>query len=463
MDIFTKLYFKKPPPSHVPSSSGVHGGMGAAIGKKLLHFTDIDMFYRLRPHVHNLVAVLVRPTGEENDVKDYLGPEWKKGYYFPSELFYQTLSNPETSILHDPETGAMILKRHSIQTPLFVYHLLGDGSIVQETAELFARGQAFLHQDHSWITITGSREFILSSLLHNLSERDIFLLISKIRNDMSVLLSALYTEKLDTDKIAATIESAIHDRIMAKDGTVRDYLASIFQVMLLIDPRYQFSDKLFPGNKQRIDRFFYRLEAMGDIPISFLYPEYEMLTPAQKKAMDSYLLSNTQSFISRSILHLFRVVYPYLRIPTTQSLIHVVPPPFSIPLPDVNTDMTLQIYYEGEMINLKTVAAAILTGDDDELVVNGKTIDHSFLEQIEAIFDLRRCVAGTTAFLLPTGFEMMREREEVTAAMSTTTTTTTTTEKMDVVENKNDFIEQENLIHFKKHAMDFMHTLLLSN
>jgi len=459
MDIFTKLFFKKPPTATTTTTKPPAGG--EPIGKKILHFTDIDMFYRLRPHVRNLVAVLLRPADDDGNANQFLGPEWKKGYYFPSELFYQALSDPETIVRHENDT--MILQRDAVRTPILVYHLLGNGSLIQETASQFARGQEFLEKDHSWITISGSREHILSSLLLNLSEQDNTILVTKIRNDMSVLLSSLYTEKLDTDKIAMTIESAIHDRIVKGDKTVRDYLASIFQVMLMIDPRYQFSSNLFPGNKQRIDRFLYRLDAMGDIPIVFLYPSYEKLAPMQKKAMDSYIESNTQFFISTSILHLFRVAYPYLRVPTTQALLRVVPPPFSIaPSSSLTEDdsMMMQVFHDGDMVNLRTIAAAILTGDDDELVVHGKTIDPSFLHQVQSIFDLKRCMAGVTVILIPTGFEMTREADAPLATEDYKTDDKE--EEIEIIHDKNDFVQEENLVHFKKHAMDFMRTLLSS-
>jgi len=456
MDIFTKLFFKKPPTASTTATSRLPAS-GEPIGKKIIHFTDIDMFYRLRPHVRNLVAVLVRPTEDDDgQAKNFLGPEWKKGYYFPSELFYQALNDPETIVRH--ENNTMILQRDAVRTPILVFHLLGDGSLVQETAAQFARGQEFLEKDHSWITISGSREHILSSLLLHLSQQDNAILVTKIRNDMSVLLSSLYTEKLDTDKIAMTIESAIHDRIVKGDKTVRDYLASIFQVMLMIDPRYQFSSKLFPGNKQRIDRFLYRLDAMGDIPLSFLYPSYEKLAPMQKKAMDSYIESNTQFFISTSILHFFRVAYPYLRVPTTQALLRVVPPPFSIVLSSSKEDM--QVFYDGDMVNLRTIATAILTGDDDELVVHDKTIDPCFLQQVESIFDLKRCMAGVTVILFPTGFEMTREADAPLATEDHKTDDKE--EEIEIIHDKNDFVQEENLVHFKKHAMDFMRTLLSS-
>jgi hypothetical protein len=307
-----------------------------------------------------------------------------------------------------------------------------DGRILPQSSADYAKGIRYIETDRR-PDRKKVEEFLLKSQLCYLARRDLNFLRTKIRRDISIFLNLLYTDKMQTDKIASQLEHAV----FLESILLKDYLSKIFMIIVQIHPRYEMCS-CFPEIHERWNLFFYRLDVvMPDVDVWF--PRLHLFDEQQKDAFNRWLASNTANYRAELVLLLIKTNYDFLRvkIPLVSCASRV---------PDVcilaTTDQKLStlIFHRGQWLDLSRLGQALL--DQDELV----GVDDSFIKSIDHHFQTDRIAKGSSAVLLDTDYKIPDHEDTL---------------------SKNDFVlpiihlseETDNLPEFRIHALAYLDRL----
>lgn len=376
-----------PVPRRVPSPAPPR----RAINELRVRNTGLaELIERTRPEIERHIAVLIEPL--DNDLT-YTAQRYKgTPYFYPTDAFFHDLvRNP----VEQPRDVLSIMLSN-FDPPrvrrVRVAHLLDDGRIEPQTHSMFLKSRQRVDTDET-IQIPHVIDHMLSLPLGSLSARDLTSLRDHFRKSISILLTDIFIEKLDTDSIASEIE----DTIAATSESLRHYLSRVFNVVLLIDPRYGMRE-LFPGIVDRLNMFYYRLETIGDLPVDFYYPQNALLEDTS--SFVSWRDTACRSFCTASIMRVLRVYYPFLRVTVQVDVVRGFKPVYK---PHQTESFTLLVPYKGKFLFLPDVARAIL--QQEELSATSKT----FLDNIAVFFDLDRVKDAFAAILDTSGFEIQEE------------------------------------------------------
>lgn len=399
IDTFMRLYFKKdkrkliheaPEKSHHP----IHRNEPKLL--KIRNRAEELMIARYRPYIPGLATVLLKPVSP--DCTDYLGGSFQD-YFFPTDKFFHDLvefpHDQPRDILHitiDIYTEPVVRK-------IRIFHLLTDGRILPQTSAEYKKGQRYLEEDRRPDRKT-IRDFLLRSELSYLAINDLSFLRDKIRNDLSLFLNLLYTDKMDTDKIAAMIEESL----LASSVRLEDYLSQAFSFFAQIHPRYELH-MAFPEIRERWDMFFYRFDRVMP-PLEIWFPRFHVFDETQRKEFLRWFDRNRLTFIQENLFLLLKQNYDFLRIKIPFESFHSKIPDNCV---SATTDRKLAILvsHDGAWFDLPRLGQAIR--DEEELL----DVPDPFLKLVKEHFVVDRITKGFAAILLPNGYELLDETENI--------------------------------------------------
>lgn len=390
---------------------------------KLHNYREEIFIQRCRPFIRNLVAVLIRPVSGICDA--YLGRPYED-YFFPTDSFFKDLVDCKTEQPRD------VLHIHP-DKKVRVFHLMADCRILPQTSSDYKKLCRYIETDQSTNT-PRVKEFLLHTRLSALSSNDLNSIRQRIRADLSVFLSIIYDEKMDTDRIASIMEEAFFC-----SEHLNEYLSKAFDIFVQINPRYELSH-LFPEIKERFNLFFYRLTEIP--PVHIWFPRLGLLSEKQKDQFLNWLEHNRQTFIQEYIFSIIKVNYDFVKVKLSfESVVSKVPASCRSIEYDPQLHLAIMIQHKNEWFSLPTIANAILRHEEIT------DLPDSLLQTIETYFDLDRLYKGFTAALFDTGFELEEE-------------------KKDEIIPKNDFVlpvqsnhDDRHLPDFRQHAFDLLNRL----
>ena len=358
--------------------------------------TEIELLQRTRPWVDGLVSVLIKPDTQTI----YQGKPYHDGYYFPQNFFYRDLANEDIIKTQDPKSNLFTIRSNGIKHNMYIYHLMKDGNIIPQTHASFEKGLNYIKNKKEAIIIPNVVLHFLMQHHANLAPADYLFFQRKFRSEISLYLSSLYDEKLDTDKIANDIEKSAYD----SSHTLNEYLKNIFNVFFLINPRYYYLDKITTVFKERLNMFFYNINKIHELPIEFYFPQYHFLEKKDQEEFLSWRNRSMEVFILESIYNLFSTNYPILK---TNLKTHNI----KQPNPDWNvgtgSKLALLVPYKNKYISLPPLAKSIL--QHEEFNIDGKNVDKKFIASLTKYFNLEKAQYGLGAYFMDNEYELAND------------------------------------------------------
>lgn len=401
---------------------------------------EMALHLRIRPDLEGFVTHLISPIGQIS--QDFLGSRFNEEYYFPSDRFYieRVHMNEKDEMTSSFTHNHLVLLSDVYDPPkefsFKVAYLFKDGRLEVQTSKLFHEEQKFLQQGKG-LQIPKLKQHLLESPLENLSIEDVDKVRSKIKGDLSTLLNQVFVQKMDTDAIVSEMENCF-----SRCKTLKEYLTKIYRLYLIVHPRYQFFS-IFPEMKERLQRFFYHLPNLCDIPVSLLFPRYEVLTEELQETFSSWMEKGEEDFFQEMIMYLLVERYRFIRIPIPT--IHPSSAPVALHATQDTPSFLYLVPYHGTLINLVDLANI---RKNDEILVDGKPLPSHVLDMVRKYMDLDRIQLKTASFLEPTGFELIQE-ESVGLPQETP-----------VVEIQPQSLLSQNLPGFKELAFSYLDELL---
>jgi len=391
---------------------------------------EIEIFHRTRPDIPGFQTLLVRPL-ENADL--YVGVGiGDDGYAIPTDSFYRDLVQKEV----EQEGKRLVIRDEDRIRVVNVAYQMKDGRIVPQTREMFLKSQRYMEKKaaEKLVTIPQITRILLDTPLSLLSTRDLEALRKEARESIVHYLTLHSGCRLDQNSAEVMAKSIEEGISSSKEEDVEDYFSRLFHVMVLIDPRYAFH-LLSPAIHLRLRLGFYQPAEITHLPTSLIYPDYPGLTASQKADYDKWMAQAMENFCHERIVSFLVHQYPFLRTMSAMKRAHSMPPR-ALLASHSNTTLrenqsVLVLYHEDIPLFLDVLAASIL--HQQEFLVEGKTLDPAFLEELQRFLDLERVQYGLSA-------------PEINVVP-------TIDFHSDSVE---DMAEETSLPNFKKTAMDFL-------
>lgn len=358
---------------------------------------EAELLQRTRPWVRNLVSVLIIP---KKGCERYTGRPYGK-YNFPTDIFYKDLANYS----YNQEKNSLVLTIHNaelnIHAEMKVYHLLQDGQILPQTYTVFEEGMRYMSTERPLLQFPKITEHFLNLPLADMSENDQNTVCQQIQHDLTFFLSMIMDEKLDFDAMASYMVSSLLDR--NKDKPLREFLQHAFQYYFLFSPRYSL-DLMSTIINQRMNLFFYRLDRLDELPVSFYYPQHPFLGEEKQQCFDRWHKRCQDNFVQETLYCLFMRNYPALRVKLQDNAFTSTPPKSILLGLEEGNKLSLLHPYRNQYIYLPDVASSIL--QNQEYLVDGKPVPGAVMDQIGSLFDLERVRAGLGSYMMDNDFEL---------------------------------------------------------
>ena len=338
----------------------------------------------------------------KNGCEQYTGRPYGK-YNFPTDSFYKDLANLNYSSSQEKNTCVFTIQNAelSIHAEMKIYLLLQNGQIIPQTYSVFEDGVRYMSTERPRIQFPKITEHFLNLPLADMSENDQQTICQQIKHDLTFFLSMIMDEKLDFDAMAFSMVSSLMDK--NKDKPLQEFLQHVFQYYFLFSPRYNL-DLMSTVIKQRMNLFFYRLDQLDEVPVSFYYPQYNFLGEEKQQCFDRWMKRCQNNFVQESLYCLFMKNYPALRVKLHDYSFTSTPPQSILLGVDEGDKLSLLHPYKDQYIYLPDVASSILQGQ--EYLVNGKPIEVAVMIQIESYFNLERVRAGLGSYMMDNDFEL---------------------------------------------------------
>lgn len=360
---------------------------------------EAQLLQRTRPWVDGLVSVLIKP---KNNCDLYIGRPYE-GFYFPTDMFYKDLANPEIVCKQEKSSRVFSIKTLGISkdAEMYIYHLMMDGQIIAQNYSIYEKGVAYMSVEKPRVRIPKIEEFFLSLSYENMSPVDQKIIHEKIHNDLVCFLPTVFDDKLEFDAMSSTIVSSLLDKHQHKP--LRDYLKYAFNIYFLFSPRYNL-DLLTNVIKDRMNLFFYQLENLDELPVDFYYPQYHFLEKEKQNVFDRWRERCMNNFITETLYYLFIRNYPVLQVQSPETHISSSIPKAILLGVEVGDKISLLHPYQDQYIFLPDVAESII--QNQEYLVNKKPIHPDLLSFMEKFFDLERVRAGLGSYMMDNDYDV---------------------------------------------------------
>jgi hypothetical protein len=338
----------------------------------------------------------------------------EEGYHVPTDAFFRDLANDDKI---KKQEGRRFLLDGAV---LRVAYQMKDGRLVEQTSSLFEKGQKYIHERENdrLVTIPKILATFLATPLEMLSRHDVEALRTDARNQIARHLDGVdpTMAMVIEESIFSHAQPKILDEYVTSEPlTVEDYFRRLFQVIVLIDPRYAFR-RLNPALPLRIRLGFYKAEEMPFLSPAMVFPEYPGLSNSLQKEYDHWISTATDAFCTDSTAVFLHKQYPFLRSFTGIKRGASVPPKslcrFELPRAvlakeirankekqdaTVGAQVLLVLYQptvgaEVTPLLLNVVAASIL--NNQEYLVNGEPLNPAFIEELQRCLNLNRVQHG---------------------------------------------------------------------